>query len=113
MVRLQFASRERRAVERFHRVWATCTRAGCARRYSAIRRKCFGRERPAAHAYVMVTPEQCLAGLFFFAAALALVGFFGLFFAMAYVRLVIPLALGAKVLQARVTELPKYARCDS
>ncbi len=57
--------------------------------------------------------NACLAGLFFFAAALALVGFFGLFFAMAYVRLVIPLALGAKVLQARVTELPKYARCDS
>ena len=44
--------------------------------------------------------NACLAGLFFFAAALALVGFFGLFFAMAYVRLVIPLALGAKVLQA-------------
>ena len=41
------------------------------------------------------------------AAALALVGFLGLFFAMAYVRLMIPLALGAKVLQARVTELPK------
>ena len=56
--------------------------------------------------------NACLAGLFFFAAAL--VGFFGLFFAMAYVRLVIPLALGAKVLQARVTELPKArARCDS
>ena len=46
-------------------------------------------------------------------AGLALVGFFGLFFAMAHVRLVIPLALGAKVLQARVTELPKCARCDS
>ena len=55
--------------------------------------------------------NACLAGLFFLAAAL--VGFLGLFFAMAHVRLVIPLALRAKVLQARVTELPNCARCDS
>ena len=54
----------------------------------------------------MITPQQCLAGLFFLAAALALVGFLGLFFAMAYVRLVIPLARIAKVLRARVTALP-------
>ena len=58
------------------------------------------------HAYVMITPQQCLAGLFFLAAALALVGFFGLFFAMAHVRLVIPLAIIAKMLRARVTALP-------
>ena len=51
-----------------------------------------------------------MAGLFFLAAALALVGFLGLFFAMAHVRLVIPLALGAKVPRARVTELPNVAR---
>lgn len=54
----------------------------------------------------MITPQQCLAGLFFLAAALALVGFLGLFFAMAHVRLVIPLARIAKVLRARVTALP-------
>ena len=54
----------------------------------------------------MITPQQCLAGLFFLAAALALVGFFGLFFAMAHVRLVIPLAIIAKMLRARVTALP-------
>ena len=58
------------------------------------------------HAYVMITPQQCLAGLFFLAAALALVGFLGLFFAMAHVRLVIPLAIIAKMLRARVTALP-------
>ena len=60
------------------------------------------------HAYVMITPQQCLAGLFL-AAALALVGFLGLFFAMAHVRLVIPLARIAKVLRARVTALPILA----
>ena len=54
-----------------------------------------------------------LAGLFFLAGLLALVGFFGDFLAMAHVRLVIPLARGAKVLRARVTALPNCARCDS
>ena len=50
-----------------------------------------------------------LAGLFFLAGLLALVGFLGLFFAMAHVRLVIPLARIAKVLRARVTALPNLA----
>ncbi len=58
------------------------------------------------HAYVMITPQQCLAGLFFLAGLLALVGFFGDFLAMAHVRLVIPLARGAKLLRARVAALP-------
>ena len=51
----------------------------------------------------MITPQQCLAGLFFLA---TLVGFLGLFFAMAHVRLVILVARIAKVLRARVTALP-------
>ena len=50
--------------------------------------------------------NACLAGLFFLAGLLALVGFFGDFLAMAHVRLVIPLARIAKVLRARVTALP-------
>ena len=108
---LLFAHRERR---QFHRVCKATRARGGVDRCGGLRRLSFEMCGARGHAYVMITPQQCLAGLFFFAAALALVGFFGLFFAMAYVRLVIPLALGAKVLRARVTELPKSrARCDS
>ena len=58
--------------------------------------------------------NACLAGLFFLAGLLALVGFFGDFLAMAHVRLVIPLAIIAKMLRARVTALPySRARCVS
>ena len=84
---------------------ATRARGGVDR-CGGLRRLSFEMCGARGHAYVMITPQQCLAGLFFLAAALALVGFLGLFFAMAHVRLVIPLAIIAKMLRARVTALP-------
>ena len=111
MVKLRFASRERR---QFHRVCKATRARGGVDRCGGLRRLSFEMCGARGHAYVMITPQQCLAGLFFLAAALALVGFFGLFFAMAHVRLVIPLAIIAKMLRARVTALPySRARCVS
>ena len=106
VVKLRFAPRERR---QFHRVCKATRARGCVDRCGGLRRLSFEMCGARGHAYVMITPQQCLAGLFFLAAALALVGFFGLFFAMAHVRLVIPLAIIAKMLRARVTALP-YSR---
>ena len=103
VVKLRFASRERR---QFHRVCKATRARGGVDRCGGLRRLSFEMCGARGHAYVMITPQQCLAGLFFLAAALALVGFLGLFFAMAHVRLVIPLARIAKVLRARVTALP-------
>ena len=103
MVKLRFASRERR---QFHRVCKADPTRARVDRCGGLRRLSFEMCGARGHAYVMITPQQCLAGLFFLAAALALVGFLGLFFAMAHVRLVIPLARIAKVLRARVTALP-------
>ena len=103
MVKLRFASRERR---QFHRVCKATRARGGVDRCGGLRRLSFEMCGARGHAYVMITPQQCLAGLFFLAAALALVGFLGLFFAMAHVRLVIPLAIIAKMLRARVTALP-------
>ena len=102
-MKLRFASRERR---QFHRVCKATRARGSLDRCGGLRRLSFEMCGARGHAYVMITPQQCLAGLFFLAAALALVGFFGLFFAMAHVRLVIPLAIIAKMLRARVTALP-------
>ena len=106
MVKLRFAPRERR---QFHRVCKATRARGRVDRCGGLRRLSFEMCGARGHAYVMITPQQCLAGLFFLAAALALVGFLGLFFAMAHVRLVIPLARIAKLLRARVTALP-YSR---
>ena len=102
-MKLRFAPRERR---QFHRVCKATRARGGVDRCGGLRRLPFEMCGARGHAYVMITPQQCLAGLFFLAAALALVGFLGLFFAMAHVRLVIPLARIAKVLRARVTALP-------
>ena len=109
VVKLRFAPRERR---QFHRVCKATRARGGVDRCGGLRRLSFEMCGARGHAYVMITPQQCLAGLFFLAAALALVGFFGLFFAMAHVRLVIPLAIIAKMLRARVTALP-YSRALS
>ena len=100
MVKLRFASRERR---QFHRVCKATRARGGVDRCGGLRRLSFEMCGARGHAYVMITPQQCLAGLFFLAAALALVGFLGDFLAMAHVRLVIPLAIIAKMLRARVT----------
>ena len=97
------------SVKQFHRVCEATRARGGVDRCGGLRRLSFEMCGARGHAYVMITPQQCLAGLFFLAAALALVGFLGLFFAMAHVRLVIPLARIAKVLRARVTALP-YSR---
>ena len=58
----------------------------------------------------MITPEQCLAGLFFLAAALALVGFLGDFFAMAHVRLVIPPAKRCQGAASACSSAAKFSR---
>ena len=100
------------SVKQFHRVCKATRARGGVDRCGGLRRLSFEMCGARGHAYVMITPQQCLAGLFFLAAALALVGFFGLFFAMAHVRLVIPLAIIAKMLRARVTALP-YSRARS
>ena len=91
----------------FHRVCkATRARGRCDRR-GGLRRLSFEMCGARGHAYVMDYAATVLGGTLLLAAALALVGFFGLFFAMAHVRLVIPLAIIAKMLRARVTALPK------
>ena len=93
-MKLRFASRERR---QFHRVCKATRARGGVDRCGGLRRLSFEMCGARGHAYVMITPQQCLAGLFFLAAALALVGFLGDFLAIVYLILMAKRCQGAAV----------------